>query len=67
MKFYLKNGSKPAELAHCSNAQEAFNMAIALNREDRSANWKAYTERGDIICGLYQSNASGKAHKIMAL
>ena len=44
----------------CDGEAEAFEITIMRNRRDRSACWKAYTERGELIYGLYQNNESGQ-------
>lgn len=50
-KFYLVN-YETTETAYFDTNDEAFAEAQKRNRHDRNANWKAYTEQGDVIYGL---------------
>ncbi len=50
-KFYLVN-DEVLETVYYNTASEAFEEAQRRNRRDISANWKAYTEQGDVIYGL---------------
>ena len=49
MLYYLKNGYKPGEAVECKDVREALDIAQERNRKDRSASWKVYTQRGDLI------------------
>lgn len=50
-KYYLTNNSI-TEIAFFENDDDAFNEAIKRNRQDKTANWKAYNEYGYAIYGL---------------
>lgn len=50
-KYYLVN-YETIETAHFNTNDEAFKEAQRRNRLDRNANWKAYTDQGDVIFSL---------------
>lgn len=50
-KYYLVN-YETIEEAHFNNDNEAFTEVQKRNRYDRNANWKAYTEQGDVLYGV---------------
>lgn len=50
-KYYLVNYDQ-IETAYFATNNEALAEAQKRNRYDRSANWKAYTEQGDVIFGI---------------
>jgi hypothetical protein len=50
-KFYLVN-YETTETVYFNTNNEAFEEAQKRNRYDLLANWKAYTEQGDVIFGL---------------
>ena len=56
----MQNKDLQAETVECESEAEAFEITVVRNWKDRSACWKAYTERGDLIYGLYQNNESGQ-------
>lgn len=60
MRFFLQNKDLQVETVECDGEAEAFEITVTRNRRDRSAFWKAYTERGELIYGLYQNNESGQ-------
>lgn len=60
MRFFLQNKDLQVETVECDGEAEAFEITVTRNRRDRSACWKAYTERGELIYGLYQNNESGQ-------
>lgn len=60
MRFFLQNKDLQVETVECDGEAEAFEITVTRNRRDRSAFWKAYTERGELIYGLYQNNESGR-------
>lgn len=49
MLFYLKDGFKSSEAVNCANVREALAIARERNRKDKGANWKVYTQRGDLV------------------
>lgn len=49
MLYYLKNRDNPAEAIERADAREALAIAQERNKKDRSANWKVYTKRGDLV------------------
>ena len=53
-KYYLANRGGNIESVYCKNDVDAFAIAQLRNRKEPRANWKAYTVRGDLICGLFQ-------------
>lgn len=60
MRFFLQNKALQVETVERESEAEAFEITVVRNRKDRSTCWKAYTERGDLIYGLYQNNESGQ-------
>lgn len=50
-KFYLVNYDV-IETVYYNTDNEAFEEAQNRNRYNHLANWKAYTEQGDVIYGL---------------
>ena len=56
----MQNKDLQVETVECESEEEAFETIVVRNRKDRPACWKAYTERGDLIYGLYQNNESGQ-------
>ena len=50
-KYYLVN-YETLETAYFNTDEEAFKESQRRNKNDRNANWKAYTEQGDLIYGI---------------
>ena len=56
-KFYLVNYDV-TEIAYFNSNDEAFQEVQKRNRFEPRSNWKAYTERGDVVYGIIVCQSS---------
>ena len=58
-KYYMRRCDGRVDEIYLENDQAAFNYAHDRGRREHTE-YRAYTDRGNLIFGVYQANDSGK-------